>query len=318
VVPWRQRPRAASVILLSAGALIAAAAGLRGPATESSPLGAGTGVVDPSIINHTLTRDDAGCAGVRGTVWHPLSGVDYTGRLRVTLPAQLGGALVIFVGDAIRLDLEAQSATKAPVPMLHERMIAGPGVSLPPDFWLEDGSPLFAPRQISRIQIDALGTHDREVIVSLGRRAPRVLARLVGYPPTGRVQVCADAIAPGELYFATGWSGDETHEGQNVRWMRDHGVVLLSSPHGREVTVRTRLAPAVVVFGGQATELRLRINDVVDLAPIRLEHGFREYEWAVPDHAWVAGANELFFSVSQTRTSGTRRLGLALASLHVR
>jgi hypothetical protein len=45
--------------------------------------------------------------------------------------------------------------------------------------------------------------------------------------------------------------------------------------------------------------------------------GFADYEWSVPDAAWVAGTNELFFTVSRVERRGTRALGLALASLHV-
>jgi hypothetical protein len=82
--------------------------------------------------------------------------------------------------------------------------------------------------------------------------------------------------------------------------------------------VRVRIAPAVASRGLEPTELALKVNDVWEAATIRLEPGFREYDWNVPDSAWVPGTNELLFSVSRTQRRGSRTLGLALASLDVR
>lgn len=307
-MPWRLRPRAAPIVVLSASALIAASAGLRAPA--SAPL---------SSIDATLTRDAAGCAGVSSIVWHPLSGLDYTGRLRITLPARFGGAIAIYVGDRIPLDLEASTQDDQPLAMNHERLIAGPGALLPPDFWLEDGTPLDAPRHVSRVVLDASGEDVRIITLSLGRRAARVLARLVNYPSNVRAPVCAQQIADGEVYYATGWSGQATDplEG-SIRWMGEHGAIVVSSPDGGAAQLRVRVAPAVSSVGDERTRLTVRVNDVMELAPVSLSAGFADYEFAVPDAAWVRGANELLFSVSRTDESGRFTRGLALASLHVR
>jgi hypothetical protein len=205
------------------------------------------------------------------------------------------------------------------LPLHHERMVSGPGVLIPPDFWLDDGSPAKAPRNISRLQLDALGDRTRVVTLSLGRRAPRVLARLIGYPPAVRVPVCAESVRARETYFATGWFGEERDVAEGaIRWMRAYGAILVSSLDGRAARVRVRLAPAVASGGLEPTELALKVNDVWEAATIRLEPGFREYDWNVPDSAWVPGTNELLFSVSRTQRSGSRTLGLALASLDVR
>ena len=264
-------------------------------------------------------RDAAGCAGVSTRVWHPLSGLDYTGRLRITLPAQAGGAMLLFVGDAIPLDVEASTEADDPVPLHQERLTAGPGVLVPPDFWLDDGSPEHAPRQITRLQIDAPDLRPQVVTLALGRRAPRVLARLVGYAPTIRVPVCADPLAANEIYYATGWFGQEQHPvAGTVRWMREHGALLLASADGRGVRLRVRAAPAVDPRGMDSTELSVRVNDVWEPAPVPLGAGFHDYQWSVPDHAWVTGTNEVLLRVSRTRANGTRRVGLALASLDVR
>lgn len=269
-------------------------------------------------IDDTLTRDAAGCAGVSSTVWHPLSGVEYTGRLKITLPPQFGGAISLYVGDTLPLDLEASTDDDQPVVMNHERMVAGPGVRLPPDFWLEDGSPLDAPPHVSRVLIDASGEEARVITVSLGRRAPRVLARLVGYPPAARVPVCADPVGSGEVYFATGWFGESSVGGVGpVRWMREHGAILIASDDGSEARVRVRIAPAVAAETGRTTELRVRVNDTFDLEPLALHGRFENYEIVVPDAAWTAGTNELLLSVSETQTIGRETRGLALASLHV-
>jgi hypothetical protein len=295
--------------LLGALALIAAVAGLRESGSPAPP--------SPSI-DRILTRDESGCARVRSTEWHPLSGVDYTGRLRLGLPPQLGGAVILYIGDSIPLDVEATDEVGDPVPMHAERMTAGPGRALPPDFWLDDGSPDAAPGQIIRIQLDASGERARALRLSLGRRAPRVLARLVGYPSRTDVQVCADPVGRDEIVYATGWYGQERDPAEGpIRWMQEHGVVLVSSADGRGVRVHARLSPVPEVAEAPGAEVGLRVNDTIDVGGYVLRPGFRDYEWVVPDAAWVAGTNELLFRVSRTARIGSRRLGLALASLNI-
>ena len=315
-MPWRPSPQAATFALLGVGALIAAATQLREP--HASVLSLAPSVEPVGSIDRTLTLDDAGCAGVGSSVWHPLSGIEYTGRLQMALPAQLGGAIIFYVGDSVPLDLEASTMDGEPVPINHERLVLGPGVPVPTDFWIEDGSPPLAPPHISRLQIDAAGGERRVVSLSLGRRAPRVLTRLVGYPPDRRVQVCAQPLPAGERYFGAGWFGQERDIEQGpVRWMREHGAVMVSTIDGGKVDVLARLAPGAGDGESDPPELTLRVNDVWSAPPVRLDGGFHDYVWSVPDDAWVAGTNELFFSVSRTRREGSRRLGVALASLHV-
>lgn len=304
--------------LLGALALIATAAALRVAHTSTSsslPLTSLQTAASAASINTTLMRDAEGCAGVRSTVWHPLSGVEYTGRLRVTLPAQKGGAMMLYIGDSLPLDVEATAPNGEPVTVLQDRLVSGPGVHLPPDFWLDDGSPVDAPGHITRLQIDATPTHDRVVILSLGRRAPRVVARLIDFPASARAPICAAVLRQGEQYFATGWYGTERdRRAENVRWMKQHGVVLLTSATGTAVRIRARLeAPDDV---GE-TQLTLRVNDLFELAPVSVRAGLHDYEWSVPDAAWVVGTNELLFSVTRTAIRGSRVLGLALASLDV-
>ena len=312
-----RRLRAALILIpLCAGAILALTIGVPRP---WHPALATTAPPHPkAAIDTTLARDDEGCAGVRGTVWHPLSGVEYTGRLRVHLPAQVGGALVLFIGDRIPLDIDADPVDGRPIMLHQERLPPGPGVHVPPDFWLDDSTPWSAPPEIVRVSVDALPLRDLDFILLLGRRAPRVLARLTGYPDDVRVPVCAERVKDGERYFATGWYGEESGDFGRVRWMRDSGAVLLPSADGRAVHLRLRAAPAAEPAGGDETLLRVRVNDFVDLPPVPMRSGFADYEWDVPDAAWVAGTNELLLTVSRTVSRGTRTLGLAMSSLTAR
>jgi hypothetical protein len=271
-----------------------------------------------ATIDSTLRRDDAGCATVRSTVWHPLSGLDYTGRLRIHLPARAHAGIVLFVGDDVPLDLEAETIDGHPVGVHRERLPSGPGVLVPPDYWLDDGAPWNAPPLITRVTIDALPHRDLDVRLGLGRRAPRVLTRLAGYPSDVHAAVCADRLGDAEIYYATGWYGEEPDEAAPVRWMGEHGAVLLTSADGGGVHIVLDAAPAAPPSDEQPTRLRLRVNGVFDAPAVSMRPGPGRYEWDVPDRAWVPGTNELFFTVSRTLTRGTRTMGLALTSLTVR
>jgi hypothetical protein len=319
-MPWRFGPRAALALgLPGAVALGVFSEKLRVPDPASPPSlpRAVTAAEPPRSIDATLTRDPAGCAGVRSIVWHPLSGVEYTGRLRISLPARSGGAIVLFVGDSVPLDVEAETADGAPLPIVRERLRPAAGVDLPPDFWLEDQVPVNAPREVTRVTVAARGGGDLAFVLLLGRRAPRVLARLIGYPPEARAPVCADAVREGQRYFATGWYGEEATPEGSIRWMREHGAVLVPSTHGLGARVRIRAAPALPSEGEMETTMTLRVNDVFESPAVAMSPEVSDYEWSVPDAAWVSGTNELFFRVSRAERRGSRTVGLALTSLHV-
>jgi len=318
----RLSPRAAVTIgLLCASTLIAAAGLVRAvrvpsagpPAPEVLPAPAPTSA---GSIDATLSRDMSGCGGARSTVWNPLSGVEYTGRIRLDLPARSGGAVVLFIGDAMPLELDAETTTGDPVLMHRERLRRGPGVHVPPDFWLDDENPWSAPGHIVRATIDALPERALSIVVSLGRRAPRVLVRLIGYPPDVRVPVCAVPVREDETYFASGWYGEQAGGTTKERWMRDIGAVMVSSARDGAVTIRARARPATTT-ADDPTRLTLRVNDVLELPAVSMTHGPADYEWHVPDVAWVPGTNELLFSVSRTTTSGTRTIGMSLQELRL-
>jgi hypothetical protein len=253
---------------------------------------------------------------VRSSEWHPLSGLEYTGRLDVWLPAAHGGAIVFYIGDAVWLDIEAVLPGGVPLLITRERRDSVLAPDVPPDYWLDDGIPWRAPPRITRVRVEAAADRERAFTLALGRRAPRVVARLSGYPPHVRALVCARPIVPGEVYFATGWYGRERDEiGQPLRWMREHGAVIVSAGRDGPVRVRVRARPAAGVR--EPVLLTMTVNEVFAAPALEMRAGFADYVWEVPDRAWVPGANELLFEVSRTIVSGHRTLGMALASVAV-
>jgi hypothetical protein len=294
---------------LTADLSAAASAEAEASATAVSPAEA-----KPFTIDSTLSHDLSGCAGARSTVWNPLAGVEYTGRIRIDLPARSGGAIALFIGDTLPLDVEAETSSGAPVKMQQRRLGPGPGLHIPPDFWLEDANPWSAPGHIISATIDAHHDRDLSFVISLGRRAPRVLARLIGYPADVRVPVCAVPVRAGETYFATGWYAEQSSGPHTERWMRDVGAVLVYSDRGGATTVRIR-ATAAATTADDPARLTLRVNDILEMPPVAMREGIADYEWVVPDAAWVPGTNELLFSVSRTAVRGTRVFGMGLREL---
>lgn len=278
------------------------------------------------------------CARVRVTSWSPLPGVEYTGRLRVDLPPQPQGALVLFIGDHVPLDVEVHSVDGRPLRWHRRSIPPGPGLEIPPDFWLEAGNPWLTPGRIVRAAIDAHPSEVRPVVIDLGRRAPRVLARLRGYDDGAAAAVCAAALDAAALtgrealeieasqrsYFASGWYGVERRgQAGPVRWMQEYGAVLVPSARGGPVHVRLLAAPGDDAPGDDGPLLSMRVNDVFDAGPQVLRRGIHVYEWRIPGVSWVIGTNELLFQVSRTSRpaehGGTdrRRLGMALTKLTI-
>lgn len=274
------------------------------------------------------------CAVVRDDRWSPLPGVEYTGRLGVQLPPSLDGEIVLIVGDEMPLDIEAHDLDGMPVPLQREVLRAGPASGMPADFWLGDGNPWSAPGSVMRLTIDALPVRERLVSLHLGRRAPRVLARLEGYDTNARVGVCAAPLGVDDAfqqtqelvitpdtpeYFGTGWYGTELASPAlgRIRWMKAHGAILVPSARRGEVDVVAAGAPVATERGDEVATLALRINDVFAAEPVTLAPGPRKYRWKVPSRAWLAGTNELTFAVSRTARSerDNRQLGFALQRL---
>jgi hypothetical protein len=279
-----------------------------------------------SFLDSRLT-----CAQVRADAWSPLPAVEYTGALAIVLPASPTGAMAMVVGDDIPLEIGVETPDGASVAVARERLDGhgGMAAATPADYWLEAGTPHDAPRLVQSLTLDALPETDRILRVRLGRRAPRVLARLRDYPERARADVCAlpvdaeAAFVDGQTtfvltpvaapYFATGWSEAMDLPGSGlVRWMGVHGALLI--PSARRSSVRATLDAHHTNKAG-ATDVSLRVNDTFDLPPLQLRAGAQRYEWMIPASTWVAGTNELLLRVSAGGAGIERVLGFVRLEL---
>lgn len=313
------------VLAVALGLLLALAAAGAGTAvfvrTESTaPIASREG--GPDVLSCALVRSDA---------WSPLPGLEYTGRLTVTLPGFSGGELIMVVGDALPPDVDVEGMDGSYVPTRKERLRSGPGGSgPPPDYWLEEGTPWDAPREVQQVTLLARTDGDRVISVRLGRRAPRVLARLKGYPSWMRAKVCAASLGVpdafqhqiGDLvvlphideYFGLGWSGvTKDAAAGEVRSMTSHGALLIPSARRGAVHLVVR-AISRSRTGREGATLTLRVNDVLSLPERSLGEGVNSYEWDIPANAWLAGTNELLFSVLREE----RPLTVALSRLELK
>jgi hypothetical protein len=294
-----------------------------GPRLERDP--------DKPADLESLFESRDGCATVGSRAWSPLPGLAYTGVLGVNLPAG-PGSLAIVIGDSIPLDLVAETRDGSAVLMRVERLQAGAGTQAPTAYWLEHGNPWAAPRAVVRATIDAFPREERAFTIRLGRRAPRVLARLFGTAADTRARVCAHPAggapafadrgalsipATAAEYFGTGWYGVQPVAGEMARWMGEHGAMLIPFERRGEVTVRVHTTgdgdPEIPV------ELTLMVNDTFHAQPVTLRRSATTYEWTIPQRAWVVGTNELLFSASRTTRlpQDSRDLGLALRSVQL-
>ena len=274
------------------------------------------------------------CVLVRSDRWNLLPGIELTGRLRVDLPPGSGASMSLIVGDSLPLDLEVQSGA-GPMPLSVTRV--SPAMA-PPDYWLEFGNPMLAPPEIVSATLEAFPDRPRTVTLNLGRRAPRVIARIAGYPVDARARICAAhssartafsggnqiTITPNrQEYFAAGWYGVEQAPGTTgaVRWMHEFGTLLIPSSRDGNVRVRVQATPAVTLEDAEGPTVTLKVNNVFESAPVAMSPGMALYEWVVPAASWVVGTNEILFRVSRTRRPGDdqsgdqRTLGLALQRL---
>ena len=269
--------------------------------------------------------DTLNCVNIRGDRWNLLPGIEYTGRIKIQLPPRADAGMTLVVGDSLPVVVEAESLDGARVPLPIDAVNPN---DAPIDFWLEYGSPWQAPRHVVKAALAARDDRPQAVIVSLGRRGPRVLARLVGYPEDARGRICAASIAapsafasardleivPAQIaYFAGGWYGLDTQSPVGiVRWMGDHGAMLV--PSTRDGMVRARLqAVSLAAAEGEAPAVTLKVNDVFEAPGQTMKAGASIYEWVIPSSAWVAGTNELLFKVSRTTQIATDRRPLGLA-----
>jgi len=193
------------------------------------------------------------CTSVRSDRWSQLPGLEYTGRLGIELPAAIDGELQIIVGDTLPLRLRVESADGGAVPTVSESLLSGPGVGAPPpDYWFDGGLPEDGPHVISRLHLPMHPTRASLVALQLGRRAPRVIARLSGVDDEARGRICAAPIGRETLFadtdterisvndahvFGRGWYGVQHRGGTAFRWADADAVMLLPSAATTDVEV---------------------------------------------------------------------------------
>ena len=252
------------------------------------------------------------CAVVRADRWSQLPGLEYTGRLGIRVPPGIGGELDLIVGDALELPVRAESPDGSELAPRQETLSSGPGVSPPPaDFWIDDGAPSAEPRWIHRVRFTADPLVPSLVSLELGRRAPRTIARLIGYGDAARGRICAAPVGtmhlrtPGrevlnlrdEALFGAGWYGLEARERGGYRWASPDAVMLVRAPERTDVEVTLEAGVAAGTGPSGATTIALRVNGVdVGIRVAGVEPG---YTWQVPAGVWVAGTNELWWTTSR-------------------
>lgn len=283
------------------------------------------------------------CALVRSDRWSLLPGLEYTGRLGVEIPPSIDGELRLIVGDTLPLRLRASFAHGEPFPMTLESLLAGTGVSAPPpDYWFERGVPERDNENVALVRLEPHPAATRLLSVHLGRRAPRVLARLDGMDTAAeRARICAapigeplvrgdeesdvDVPLTAEAFFGTGWYGVEGRGADRFRWMSSDGVVLVPSAARSAVRVALVAASGTVPAGGTESgqTVTLHVNGV-EMDAQATSGQMQRYEWDVPATAWLAGTNELWFHASRavrpadTGGEDTRNLALAVRAITIR
>ncbi|MGE0040581.1 MAG: hypothetical protein AB7H88_12680 [Vicinamibacterales bacterium] len=274
------------------------------------------------------------CTGILADRWSPLPGLEYTGRLGVEVPPG-SHAMALLVGDTLPVRVRATLPDGQPVPLPGEPLTGGPGTGqAPPDYWLEDGDPLGVPQRVTRFTIPADPLHPRLLAIDLGRRAPRVLARMTGPGATGRV--CAAPLA-GDPWFApaapprvdlplgdlrifgTGWFGVAGGgPSAGARLAGEAAAVLVPLADAADTAVTLVAAPAAAGLARVALE----VNGVPQAA-WWMDDAWGDYTWRVPARTWVEGTNELVFRVEPAAAPAglvggeLRAVGMAVQALRL-
>lgn len=253
------------------------------------------------------------CAAVRTDRWSQLPGLEYTGRLGLELPARIGGELQLVIGDALPLPVRAATPEGRPVRLAVEPLLSGPGASAPPpDYWMDGSVPEASPPWMRRIHVAADPVSRSVLSLELGRRGPRVIARLAGYEPEARGRICAAPLGPVRLVrpgeeeipltderaFGAGWYGLEGRGEGRFRWVAPDAVLLVRAADRGHVTVALDAEAAVEPGTLGGVTLGLRVNGL-DVGSRGMTAGRSRYTWPVPEEAWIAGTNELWWTTSR-------------------
>ena len=107
-------------------------------------------IAEPAAFTMSEATGTLQCAAVRCGSMEPVPGLEYTGRLGLQVPPQIGAEMQLIVGDTLPLQLEVATADGRDVPVTTDALMAGPGSETPPaDYWLDGSLPENGPRVIS-------------------------------------------------------------------------------------------------------------------------------------------------------------------------
>jgi hypothetical protein len=276
------------------------------------------------------------CATVLADRWSPLPGLEYTGRLGADVPPG-SQALTLLVGDTLPVRVRASTPDGQAIPLVAEALSGGPGTGqAPPDYWLEEGDPLQVPQRVTRYTLPADPLRPRLLSIDLGRRAPRVLARMTGAGTASAGRVCAAPLA-GDPWFTSGTEPQVDLPLDDLRmfgtgWFGVAGTGPSAGARlaGPTATVLVPLAStadtAVTLVAAPAAEGLARIALAVNGAPqdtVSMDDAWGDYTWRVPARTWLPGTNELVFTVTPAAApSGlaggeVRSVGMAVQALRL-
>jgi len=338
--------RAAQDGRVGAAALAAGRTILAGPTAQQHLLltglefSDGFTISDPAPLVMSVATAALRCVAVRSDRWSPLPGVEFTGRLGVDVPPRLSGELQVIIGDALPLAVRVETPDGRTVPVVSEALAsgAGSGAAAPADYWLEGGSPDDSPRVVARVRLPAHPLRSALWSLRLGRRAPRILARLAGFDETARGRVCAAPVsrrvffdetrvaAPVPLddydLFGRGWYGVERSAAARFRRTDADPVLLLRSAARTSVIVELDAEPSEATESAErrtdtgvgrvdararsttsepaTMAVTLRVNGV-DMGTRPMAEGTARYSWSLPAGVWLAGTNELWWHVARER-----------------
>lgn len=268
-----------------------------------------------------------------GARWSELSGVEYTGRLGLHVPAGAGRLELVVAGaDISGVRLATADGRRI------GSIVSGPARDLddlPPVLWPGDGR-LPSPDTIAtRVTVPASLDYAIDEALALGARAPLVAVRMVG--AATRARICAAplprfdpfdvATTPRVLvpladaaYFGSGVYPPEGREADAFRWTGATAVMLLPSSQARAVTVEIEARPAVA--SSAVPVMLTAILNGVALGSQAMATTTAPYRWTASPQVWVDGTNELTLTVSRTAAPAAdggdpRTLGLALHALRL-
>ncbi|MDP1572533.1 MAG: hypothetical protein Q8L86_21245 [Vicinamibacterales bacterium] len=285
----------------------------------------------PGVTGWVQLQGRMHCATVRTTSWSPLPGLEYSGRIGISIPGGAGGEFVLIAGDHGPLALSAEGPDGGEITLAVEPLQNAPGTNMPPaDFWLERGDPGAAPAEVVRVRLPAGVEGPRLVGIRFGRRAPQVLARLAGYDGDVRARVCAAPLGGDDglraerpsltidhpASFGAGWSGEGRVGADTVRWTGREAALLVPSGVSGAVHLELEALPPAPATGAAVVAV---VNGVA-LPAQTLDAPLRTYAWAVPAGVWLAGTNEILLRVSEVARNagpGRRDVGLGVRAVRV-